>query len=190
MSKLSTILSASASIALPEIVSVFINKYETELYTSKDQLNEKINGLQSELNLLKETVASKADFSKYEKLGIPTFNLTAKVRKSLSIDWESRVVEAMVDFRTPRKANANDLTTRFTETVTAPIIKRDLATFEKISNDLSEARSQLSQILTSLSDMSRKERQVKARISELRLEEQGLTDFLKDEQILALISPK
>ena len=35
--------------------------------------------------------------------------------------------------------------------------------------------------------MSRKERQVKARISEMRLQEQGLEGFLQDKEMLALI---
>jgi ElaB/YqjD/DUF883 family membrane-anchored ribosome-binding protein len=186
--QLSTVLTAKASIALPEIVSVFIGKYEDELYIRKDKLSEDIGKLKNELELLSATVANKANFKAYGKLGIAAIKLTAKVRDKTEVQWDAAMVEGTVEFVSPN-VNRHGHYTRFTETVTAPITKPDLSAYTKIQDQLSKLRDELNQVLKNLGDMSRKERQVKARISELRLEEQGLTDFLQDKEILALISP-
>ena len=185
---LSSILSAKASIALPEIVSVFLNKYETDLYALKDGLSSTIAAIRDEISTHEQIVIAKAKFSQYEGLTIPKLFITTKLSDDIGVSWEKARVKGYIKIMAAQDADSRP-ERQFSKAVYSPINKADITKHEKIFVELHEHTHELTKVLSQLGDMTRKERQIKARISELRLEEQGLTDFLSDDKIMALISP-
>lgn len=186
--KLGSIIKAEAKIAMPEVVSVFISKYESELYDRKAVLQESIAQHNKDLATHEAVVISAADFSKYADIKVITLNVVSALDGEPALSWGDEEVSVNVTFH-----NVEDKTHRFRESTgfskrfSSSINKAHLKTHTAILKDTEEATSQLAVILAKIGDMSRKERQVKARISEMRLEEEGLTDFLQDKDMLKLI---
>ena len=83
--KLADIMKAEASIAMPEVISIFLSKYETELYERKATLSDKISQLTKEGESLTTTTLTKADFKEYENIKIPKFDLISFQRNERKI---------------------------------------------------------------------------------------------------------
>lgn len=184
---LSDIIKAEAKIALPEVVSVFISKYESELYDRKATLQENIAQHTKDLATHEKTVISAADFSKYEGIKVPMLKLVSELKNEINLSWDEETVSAVVTFRNTDEESRYDRQTGFSKSFSSAISKAHIKLREAILKESAILTSQLSVILAKIGDMSRKERQVKARISEMRLEEQGLTEFLQDKEMLMLI---
>ena len=187
--KLSDIVRADAKIAMPEVVSVFISKYENELYDRKAALSESVAQHNKDLGVHEALVIEAADFSKYDGIKVPALNVISVLKDEITVDWDDEEIDATVTFHNIDKdlVLRRDHQTGFSKKFTSPISKQHLKTREKILKDITDETSQLTVILSKIGDMSRKERQVKARISEMRLEEQGLEGFLQDSEMLKLI---
>ena len=181
--KLSSIIKAEAKIALPEVVSVFISKYESELYDRKANLSETIAQHTKDLATHEKTVISAADFSKYDGIKVPLLKIISAIDDELSLDWEEETVSQRITFHnTDEDVTArHGRSTGFGKNFTSKISKQHIKLRDAILHDREQAQSQLTVILAKIGDMSRKERQVKARIREMRLEEQGLEGFLKED---------
>ena len=191
--RLSDIVSANAKIAMPEVVSIFISKYETDLYDKKSELQKKLAKLKDDLSILENTAASKADFSKYEGHKLAVFDLVTFIpEEQVSCNWEEGMFEATVEMRNiPKGKKAQDKPSkisrfgvRVSHKMPAALLKERSA----IHEDIAEAQAALQNIIGAISDMSRKERQIKARISEIRLEEEGLQGFLNDPMMQKMIA--
>ena len=192
--RLSDIVSANAKIAMPEVVSIFISKYETDLYNKKSELQKKLTQLKDDLSILESSAASKADFSKYEGHKLAVFDLVTFIPEGqVSCNWEEGMFEATVEMRNvPKGKKAQDKkpssVSRFGVRVSHKMPATLLKDRSSIHEDIAEAQSALQNIISAISDMSRKERQIKARISEIRLEEEGLQGFLNDPMMQKMIA--
>ncbi len=184
---LSDIIKAEAKIALPEVVSVFISKYESELYDRKATLQENIAQHTKDLATLEKVVIGAADFSKYNGVKVPELKIVSELKDEINLSWDEETVSTVVTFRNTDEENRYDRQTGFSKRFSSTINKTHLKTRIAFLKESATLTSQLSVILAKIGDMSRKERQVKARISEMRLEEQGLTEFLNDKEMLLLI---
>jgi len=188
--KLSSIIKAEARMAMPELVSIFISKYETELYDRKNNLQETISKLHKALEILDKKVTETADFSKYENVCVKRFDLVSFLNDDALIDWEKGTVHQSVGFHHLDINGVIDKsrrTSNFHKSFSEDILIKDKNLHEKLSTEIEDTEAKLSTIAAKIGDMSRKERQVKARISELRLKEQGLTSLLDDQNMLQLI---
>ncbi|RKY95041.1 MAG: hypothetical protein DRQ01_00890 [Ignavibacteriae bacterium] len=188
--KLSDIMPTEARIALPEVVSVFISKYETELYNNKADLSDEIIALKSEKELIEHTVVESADFSAYVGLKQTKLRIVSYQSGSVIIDWDEGTLTTTIGFHNlDSKGQAKTYSTNsFSKDFSIPLNKSFSKAYVKVKADLSEANVKLQHTVAQINDMARKERQVKARISEMRLEEQGLDSFLNDSAIQKLIS--
>lgn len=183
--ELSNIIKTDAKIALPEIVSIFVAKHETQLYDQKDALQESISTSQKDLTMHEAVVLGTADFKKYDNITIPILELVSVLKGDASVNWETGLINQTVTFHNVGKGREKH--TGFAKSFSMDIGKGYVKTRDSIRKSIQNDTDDLKSILAQISDMSRKERQIKARISEIRLEESGLTDFLKDKEILKLI---
>lgn len=186
--KLSSIIKAEAKIAMPEVVSVFISKYENELYERKATLSETIAQHNKDLATHEKTVISAADFSKYADIKVPKLGIVSVIKDEIVINWDEETITAVIGFENMEEAKyRRDRSTNFSKRFTSPISVKNIRLRDAVLKEVGEATSQLAVIISKIGDMSRKERQVKARISEMRLQEQGLEGFLQDKEMLKLI---
>lgn len=185
--KLSEIMTANAKIAMPEMVSIFLSKYENALYEKKDTTQEEMNKLDKDWEIAKAVILKKADFKKYLGAKLPGFKAVTRMHGEPSIDWEQGIYEATISlvFIGDKKDQFTDSGFRYR--ATHPVAASDLKTKKDFEKRRAELQAQLSATVAKIGNMARKERQVKARISEMRLEEAGLTDFLQDKEMQALI---
>lgn len=179
---LSGIIKAEAKMAMPEIVSVFLSKYETELYEKKAKLTQDIADAKDDYQVSKQAVADKADFSKQHGKYIKELKMYTNVT-DIGADLEEGVYRAELRL-TEDKEKSRGTTIKSLEN---KIAKSDMTNLANARKRIQEMESDLAGTLAKISDMSRKERQVKARISEMRLEEQGLQNLLGDQEMLKLI---
>jgi hypothetical protein len=184
--ELSTVISTDANVDLQDIAAIFLSKYETDLYELKKTLTTEIHGLASEIELLTGTVVQKTDFSRYEKLGIPELELITEISDKPEVKWERQAVVVSVSLiSTERSASKRPLMNKDVE---KPILKPDLKKYAILTKARLSSKARLSECVTKISNMSRKEREIKGRISEQLLREKGLEHFVADAQMLQLIS--
>jgi len=186
--KLSSIMTANAKIAMPEVVSVFISKYETDLYDAKSDLQKRIAATKKDIELLDGSATQKADFSKYAGEKLPALKLVTYVSQEIRIDWDEGIFTGTIGLQTIVKAKEKPVIASFGYTVTQPVPKTMINERKRLREALGELQTQLQGIIGQISDMSRKERQIKARISELRLKEEGLEGFLQDKQMASMLA--
>jgi len=188
--QLSSIIKAEARMAMPEIVSVFISKYETELYDRKNNLQEIISKLHKDVLILDAKVKKTGDFSKYDNVCIKRLDLVSFLNNDIKVDWEGGTIQRSVGFYhldTKGVVDKSKGSSNFRKTFKENISIKDMKLHESLHTEINNAQAKLSTVAAKIGDMSRKERQVKARISELRLKEQGLTSLLDDQSMLQLI---
>ena len=187
--KLSDIMKAEANIAMPEVVSIFLSKHETDLYNQKTTLQGEITDLKKDLEMHEAKVAKAANFKQYVDIKIPKLNLITALEGSPMVDWANETVGHTVNFHnTDEKDNPWNKATGFNKVFTKPISQKHLEDYRNMVTLLSTTEGELSRTISKIGDMPRKERQIKARISELRLQEQGLEHFIEDAEMQKLIS--
>ncbi len=64
----------------------------------------------------------------------------------------------------------------------------DMAEHKELTHDLETANTELLEVMANIKQVSRKERQIRGRISELKLEQAGFTDLLQNDDLLKLIN--
>jgi len=96
--QLSSIIKAEARMAMPEIVSVFISKYETELYDLKNNLQETISKLHKDVLILDAKVKKTGDFSKYNNVCIKRLDLVSFLNNDIKVNWDEGTIQQSVGF--------------------------------------------------------------------------------------------
>ena len=194
--KLSSIMSANAQLALPEIVSVFINKHETELYDAKEEAQKKVAQTHSDLELVEGAAKQDGNFDKFIGIKNAKLGVISYLKGEINMSWDTEQYSATIGLRNlDDKGEAithggREGSTGFAKDFYMDIPKKHIEAYKAAQQACANADMQLESILRQIADIPRKERQVKARISELRLEEQGLEEFIADEKMLALIAVK
>lgn len=184
--ELTSVISTNATIALPEIVAIFLSKYETDLYDRKAILQDDITGVKDYIIKHDKVVLKATKFDEYIGLKIPKLNIESVKEEDPKISWSLGTTSIVIGIQstdTPKR----DRYSNFNKTFTKPVPKADITTHNSLITKMEKIQAQLSNILNQITDMSRKERQVKARISERRLKEQGLEHFIKSPEMLELI---
>jgi len=179
---LSTIITAEAKIAMPDVVAIFLSKYETELIDQKRSLQTKVLSLKKELEVLDKTAVKTDKFKKHVGLSILKLDITSYISEAPRLNWDTESIIAVIGLR-----NKKGYSYKFAKQIETPILPIHFKAYRRINNEIDTNTRLLEETMCHLSDMPRKERQIKARISELRLQEQGLEGFLADSQMQKLI---
>ena len=185
-------ISTNVNVGIDEVVAVFVTKYENGLFDRKDEISRLIKAVKADQKALDKKLVE-IDVSEYEIKKIPVLNVQSSV-SSVDVQWNSADNENDKDSPVVRiRVTIRDLDTKdrysdhMSKSVYVPISKPDIKLFVSNKAELADLNAQLLEVMTLIKSVSRKERQVRGKISEMKLAESGLKGLLTDNNILSLI---
>ena len=191
-------MTADVNVGIDEVVSVFVSQYEDNLFAKKKELSAEIKRVKSEVKSLDTRLIGSVDRSVYD-IKVPVLNITSKVDE-VSIVWKGDEDED--DYRSRKIKNSTIIVTlelkdedsdadRYDRTLSKRIKVKITKTDENIHTALLKEQSSLSgelaEVMGLIKSVSRKERQVRGRISARKLEESGYEGLLNDNEMLKLV---
>lgn len=176
-------LSANVNVGMNEVVSVFVSKYETGLFEKKDDLSDKIKVVKQELTDLDKTVKATVNVNDY-RTSVPAFSLTFSV-SSIDVSWATKVIKVHVDMNEKGVSYS-----RWSKTIEVKIDDEYVTKHSEASKRVADLSAELLEVMGLIKSVSRKERQIRGHISELKLAESGLSSLLNDSAIMKLIEVK
>jgi hypothetical protein len=179
-------IETDAKINMTDIVAIYTSKYEERLYASKATLTAEITEGRKVIASMTKGIVEAVVADKFIVKN-PLFAVKVS-GKELSegqgvvrVSFECSAIDA--------DGVANTSGRGYSSTTT-----RDIKVPKKAMNDLAKAKDklnvfvdELNTVMVSIRDMGRKERQIKARITEKKLETTGMKHLLEDEGLRKLI---
>lgn len=175
-------MTTDLQVSMDDVVSAFVSQYETNLFTRKDELSKTIKGLEKEASDNHEALLDEVNGSQWEGEKLP-FGMTYKVSDG-AVNWKGKEVSFSIEVKGPKQGYyANTVSIKKASKIPAKFLK----THKKIEDQLSELRSELSDVLMSLKQVTRKERQVRGRIAMRKLEDSGYASLMQDAELIKLV---
>lgn len=194
----STALSAALSamntnvdVGMNEVVSVFVSKYEDGLFAKKDELSAAIRSLKQELTDVSTSVRDLVDSSEYDAK-VPNLGFTFKMG-GVNVNWEkswSTEANTYTISVEMHDSSAKRDGAVYTKTIVKPIPSKIIKQREEVKQALEEKNAELLEVMTLIKSVSRKERQIRGRISEMKLAESGFSGLLDNPEMLKLVEIK
>ena len=185
------LLSTNVNVGMNEVVSVFVARYEDQLFTKKDELSKKIKQLKQQLSNLIEHVKETVDVSSFN-CELLVLGLKFEV-KELRPDFDDRnyrglknhvLVSIVVSDIVPQHDNCKTSDTIYRN---LPIPEEIVNQKTKLDEDIATASNELTEIMTLIASVGRKERQIRGKISEMKLTESGMADLINNQELGQLI---
>lgn len=176
--------SVGGNIGMDEVVSVFVSKYESNLFERKDELGKKVKGVKGELVSVEKDVIGGVNVERFNQ-SISILNISSKVKKDgVSVDWNNENIVIDVEIEDgDSKGYGRSISKNVREKVKKSVVKK----YGKLKEELSDLNDELMEVMGLIKSVSRKEREVRGRISELKLKESGYENLLENEGMLKLI---
>lgn len=175
------------NVGMDEVVTVFISKYETDLYAKKDDLSRQIKDKKKEIADIETQLIKSVDTSQYTTT-IQLLNITSKC-KDVSVQWANRENPNRIVVEVELKDE--DSESRYSSTFGKNIYIPIDAVTASLRDELVEQEKELSQemvdVMLLTKSVSRKEREVRGRIAEKKLNEAGYSELLNDADMLKLV---
>lgn len=179
-----------ADVGMNEIVSVFVSRYETGLFAKKDELSAKIKAAKKAVEDHESLVIGSVDRSKYsakvESLGL-TFKCT-----DVSVNWKSTDgyhsekagIKVFIGMNDGRERDA------YSKTITLPLSAEAIKERAELTKAVASLESELLETMTQIKAVSRKERELRGRISEMKLQQAGFAELINNPDLQKLIAIK
>jgi len=184
------LIEVDAKIDLDAVVSVYVSQYEDKLFTKKKDLSKKIKGVKDDLKIQEKTLERSVDRTQYDII-IPVLDLISKV-DSVNVNWKSdddfvgstiKIEVSVYEKEKTDRYSRDHLTTTRKVAVPAKDIRNKTA-WEK---ELEGLNAELLETMSAIKGVSRKERQVKGKISGMKLDAGGHGALLNSPDLLALV---
>lgn len=182
-------LTTDVNVGMNEVVSVFVSKYEDALFQKKDQLSDSIRDLKKDLADLDKTIIAQAPTAQYEVELPEAFGGLCMYVDDVRVYWKDA-------YHT--KANTFDISVVFgqkspksretTKSFSHDISEEHIAKHKQLEQDLATATAELAVVMNDIRSVGRKERQIRGKISELKLQESGMMDLLNNSDLQLLIA--
>jgi len=181
--KLSDVVKTEATVDMNSIVAFFISKYENTLFDTKKQLSDKINELNSYLN--KEFVALIEKEVKIDSYKVTVKALGLTTTAELQINTPELERRKRVFIRVTQAEKSQDCNFNLQKSV---VISDDLhkAYMDKVT-EINTLRTSLHETLDKLSNINRKERELRGALAEKTLRDAGVGELFEDETLLNLV---
>jgi len=181
--KLSDVVKTEAAVDMNSIVAFFISKYENTLFDTKKQLSDKINELNSYLN--KEFVALIEKEVKIDSYKVTVKALGLTTTAELQINTPELERRKRVFIRVTQAEKSQDCNFNLQKSV---VISDDLhkAYMDKVT-EINTLRTSLHETLDKLSNINRKERELRGALAEKTLRDAGVGELFEDETLLNLV---
>lgn len=172
-------LSVGDNVGIEEVSNIFISRYEDGLHSEREVVSQRIKNLKEDLKKLEATVVEDLNLAQYDT-DVPVLN--SHTRASAQVDWkESNSCVEIV------------LYTNITECWSArhrlffPIPIVAVHQYNTIEKSIEDETKVLTDIISKIKDISRKERSIRSKISEMKLREMGVDNILESKELLKLI---
>jgi hypothetical protein len=183
-------MSADVNVGINEVVSVFVAKYEDGLFEKKASLSKRIKDVKKSLADLNKELINSVNRQQYHQQ-VTLLNMEIRV-KDVDVIWA-------IDY--PNLSNTNSIRvnlglfalndhTRYSQVgneIYEPLSSVTVETHDNLSHELSQLNDDLMEVLTLIKSVSRKERQIRGKISEMKLEQSGFADLMNNTEILQLV---
>ena len=180
----------NVNVGIDEVVSIFVSRYETDLYSKKDVLSGRIRSLKADVAKIESDLIKTVDKSDYEA-SVPQFGLSFKV-DSVEVRFETdgyarNKVGVTVDVGMYDKASDRSYAV-YTKTITLPINPQIIADRKALNQELETVNAELLEVMGLIKSVGRKERQIRGKIAEMKMEEAGKSDLLNNDNLTKLIA--
>jgi len=182
----------NVNVGIDEVVSVFVTKYEDKLFAQKDDLSRRIKATKQALADLDKSLIASVDTKPYN-VSVPELGFTFKA-KDVSVSWEEsyrgeknslQIQLVMLD-----KQESRDEREVFHKHIYVKIPAARVKEKQELDQDIDRLNGELMEVMSNIKAVSRKERQIRGRISEMKLEKAGHQDLLGNAELIKLIESK
>jgi len=188
MSKSISNLSANINVGIDEVVTVFVSQYEEKLFDKRKELNSELTDVTKQLQSLEEEVANTVDIKQYVTEGTVIGVKTEVTDVNIVWDRNSKKREpeivVCVEVKSTFKTDYNN---NFSHNFKFPIDQKYVKINDGLEEDKERISSELVEINNQIKSIGRKERQVRAKVASMKLEESGYTDLLSNSDLVGLI---
>ena len=184
-------MSSNINVGMNEVVSVFVAKYEDGLFKKKDELALRIKALKRDLADLDSVLKGTVNQDQYN-ITVPLLGLKSKVQ-GVEIVWKKEKYGHQNDNTIYIAVGVFDQSSErdypvFTKQFQVAITASNIAEHKEASELLEAANGEMIEVMTQIKAVSRKERQIRGRISEMKLEQSGFSELMNNPEMLQLIS--
>lgn len=187
------VMQANIVVTMDDVVSAFVSKYEAQLFARKKVLSTEIANVTTALKELDEVVRNKVDPTAYNTKTFSKFDLVAKAKDEVHIDWNSGrtsfevVIQHVNDANAPTTSRVYYGSSSINVTMYQDITVEDIEAREQNAKLLQATEREMAEILDKIKSVARKEREVRGRIAMRKIEESGYANLLDDEQLAQLV---
>lgn len=180
------LIKSDLTVGMDDVVAYFISDYETRLYNRKDDLNKQIKQVKQDIEALDKRICGSVNKSIYE-VRIAAVRIQTEVT-SLTVVWSEKeshisVSLAIRDF----KEDGTFLRNTNSKTLSASIVQNDIDLHWSLMKEKNGYETDLGEVMVAIKNVSRKERQVRGKISEMKLAQSGLSELLNNAELTKLI---
>lgn len=176
-------MTVNANVGMTEVVSVFVAKYETNLFNKKDQLSAAIKAVEAQMAAQDKFMIDSVDTSAF-KGSLPMLGLTYKV-KEVSLQWDESYRDNFTIVTSVAFMEGKDQL--WTKAVKTPMSQVDIDGHQRLNAELDRLAGERLEVMNLIKSVGRKERQIRGRIAELKLEQAGMSDLLINPELTGLI---
>jgi len=180
-----TSMTSDVNVGMDEVVSVFVSRYETQLFDKKDELGKNIKTVKGELTDLDKRLIASVNKEDYNNT-ISSLNITTSVEE-VGVSWGKKENSINVDIEVKDNDKTNRYSHSFTKTVKLNILDGDIKKHSDLDDSLENLKTELAEVMGLIKAVSRKERQVRGRISEMKLQESGFAGLLDSPELTKLV---
>ena len=191
-------INTDVNVGMDEVVTVFLSRWEDTLYAKKEELSKEIKRVKKEIEDHVKVVLDqfKLQSGQYEHT-IPSLSIKSKVT-NVALFWKENDVGYGEKFKTPNarftveikdneKSDEYRSSSSFTKYFRADISDSDVERHKSLEEEHSELSTELSEILLKIKGIGRKERQVRGKIAEMKLEQGGYSELLENPEMVQLV---
>jgi uncharacterized protein YqgV (UPF0045/DUF77 family) len=182
-------IESNVNVGMDEVVSVFVSKYETNLFDTKDQLQSQIKADKREADDLEKGLIASVKRSDYEAT-VPHLGLTFTV-DGVTVNWSddsyrTRGKSIVIAIKMADRGD-RDNHSAYTKSMFVPINQIDLDEKARLTALIADLEGKLLEVMGNIKQVGRKERQIRGKIAEMKLGQCGMAALLQNEELLKLV---
>jgi hypothetical protein len=188
-------ISTTIAVGMDEVVNVFISQYEDKLHSQKNELQSDVKVLNQELealtnNVSKEHIANVLSVVASQQITNHLFSIEVSISAEPTVNWDKKVIEFGVYTKLKSHTVSDDRygNHKASSEILVNIPTSALAEYTNLIETKSDKITKLGIVNNEIRDLNRKERAVRGKISQMKLEQSGMQDLLNMPELQLLIS--
>ena len=182
-------ISSKVVIGMDEVVNVFVSKYEDDLYVRKDELSDSIKDVKKSIESVGKECEKSVDESYYVSNN-KVLGISSKVDNvRVSFDDKKKSGSILVDvlIKDDERESSGYRSNCFNKVFEVEVKESVCKKYFKLIEEKNGLEIELMSVMNLIKDISRKERKIRSKISEMKLNESGFSELLNNKDVLKLI---